>query len=413
MSEDNKPNNKRRKVIRFLSKVLAVIVLQLILIPFFSMIFIYHSPFHKFRDSIVVQAMNTHQQHYWATWFLPKSTIDQVMEKANPVMANEVQDISSIQISKNIPEPTPPVPSKTPVKTSVTYAPATVPSKTPDNTSVTCAPTAVPSEILDNTSVTQEPTAKPSKKRGKSNVTTVPTVAPVGKDLDSGATIVDISTKSYHGKLMIISEPSRVCIGMTQDPKKRRVRLATIVSSYNACGGVNAGGFLDDNFIETGSTPAGIVIIDGKIVAQQEDLKEFNVIGFNQDNVLVINNKMTIDEINNANLRCAVSFGPALILNGISLVVSGGNSLQPRTIIGQRKDGTVLLMTIDGRQAGSSGANFSMVVEEMLKYGAYNAANLDGGSSTVMCWGGKVLNSPCSDKNGRAIATAILVMPKN
>ena len=63
--------------------------------------------------------------------------------------------------------------------------------------------------------------------------------------------------------------------------------------------------------------------------------------------------------------------------------VSGWN---PRTAIGQRADGAVIFVCIDGRQAGSVGGKYADVIDIMLEYGAVNACNLDGGSSTVMMY---------------------------
>ncbi len=223
--------------------------------------------------------------------------------------------------------------------------------------------------------------------------------------------VVNITGKTFEGKLMLIPDPAKITLGMAPKLGKAGAPLSEIVSASNALGGVNAGGFLDDNLTGTGANPDGIVIQDGQIKFQQAENNSFSVIGFNKDNVLVISNGMTLDEIQKSNLRCAISFGPALILNGKPLVTSGGSSLQPRTAIGQRKDGTVLLLVIDGRQKETAGANYTDAMNVLLQYDAYNAANLDGGSSTTMNYMGKTINSPCNINGERSVATAFLVMP--
>ena len=222
--------------------------------------------------------------------------------------------------------------------------------------------------------------------------------------------IFDITGKTFEGKLMLIQDPSKVTIGLAPKLGQIGAPLSQIVAANNALGGVNAGGFQDDNFTGTGAKPDGIVVQDSQIKFQKSGQDSFSVIGFNQDNVLVISNDMTLNEIKKNNLRCAISFGPALILNGKPLVSSSGTSLQPRTAIGQRKDGTVLLLAIDGRQQKSAGANYTDVMDVLLQYGAYNAANLDGGSSTTMNYMSKTINSPCDINGERSIATAYLVM---
>ena len=112
--------------------------------------------------------------------------------------------------------------------------------------------------------------------------------------------------------------------------------------------------------------------------------ESYDLIGFDNNNVFVIGN-MTGQQAVDRGIRDAVSFGPFLILNGTPLEVSGmGGGLNPRTAIGQRADGAVLLLIIDGRQAHSLGASMNDLINEMLDFGAVNAANLDGGGSTVL-----------------------------
>jgi exopolysaccharide biosynthesis protein len=110
-------------------------------------------------------------------------------------------------------------------------------------------------------------------------------------------------------------------------------------------------------------------------------------------------------------IRDAISFGPALIINGKPLIKKGdgGWGIAPRTAIGQRKDGTILLLVIDGRQKSSIGATLKDVQNVLLEYGAYNAANLDGGSSTTMYYNGNLINSPSDILGERAIPSAFII----
>jgi exopolysaccharide biosynthesis protein len=106
----------------------------------------------------------------------------------------------------------------------------------------------------------------------------------------------------------------------------------------------------------------------------------------------------------------AISFGPALIINGESVPILGsGGGLNPRTAIGQRADGAILLLVIDGRQPHSIGATLRDVADVMADFGAVNAANLDGGSSTLMVYNGEILNSTSLLTGPRRIPTAIVV----
>lgn len=105
--------------------------------------------------------------------------------------------------------------------------------------------------------------------------------------------------------------------------------------------------------------------------------------------------------------------GPFLILNGEPLTVPDttvyGGGKNPRTAIGQRADGAVLLMVVDGRQAESIGATFKDMTYLMLEYGAVNASCMDGGTSTQMVYEGEVVNKPYSPTGPRRCPTGFLV----
>ena len=84
----------------------------------------------------------------------------------------------------------------------------------------------------------------------------------------------------------------------------------------------------------------------------------------------------------------------------------------PRTAVAKLKDGKFLMITVNGRSAESVGINLLELAQMLLKFGAMDAMNLDGGGSTTMFLDGKVVNQP-SDKEGeRKVGDAILVFPR-
>lgn len=119
------------------------------------------------------------------------------------------------------------------------------------------------------------------------------------------------------------------------------------------------------------------------------------MVGFTNDNKLVLG-KFSKSEALNMGIRDAVEFGPFLIINGEASKVlgNGGWGIAPRTAIGQRQDGIVLFLVINGRIPTSIGADMNDLIEIMQKYGAYNAANMDGGSSTELVINNKIINKP-------------------
>lgn len=224
--------------------------------------------------------------------------------------------------------------------------------------------------------------------------------------------IIEIKGSTYNGKLMIVHDPSRVVVstsgGYGENAKGQT--LANLVAKENAVAGVNAGGFADENGMGSGGQPLGLVIKDGVILAGAE--VKSCVIGFDRNDTLIVGT-MTGYEALERGMRDAVSFGPVFIVNGKRSDIYGtGGGLNPRTCIGQTADGSVLLLTIDGRQATSLGATYGDCIDILQSYGAINAANLDGGSSTSLYYNGEYINVSASVYGPRDLPTAFVVLPE-
>ena len=124
--------------------------------------------------------------------------------------------------------------------------------------------------------------------------------------------------------------------------------------------------------------------------------------GFDKDDKLVLG-RISDRQALNMGLRDAIEFGPYLIINGKRSFVrgNGGWGIAPRSAIGQRQDGIVLFLVINGRLTTSIGADMVDLCDIMENYGAYNAANLDGGSSSELVINNKIINTPVAGgKNG-------------
>lgn len=243
------------------------------------------------------------------------------------------------------------------------------------------------------------------------NIGTNETDTADGDDYDEdGIQIIDISNDTYKGKMMIVKDPSRVTVGISGQygASYSGKTVMDMAMNYDAVAAVNGGGFEDNNGVGNGGTPIGLVISDGELKYGSAG-SSYEVIGFDNNNNLVVG-KMTASEALSRGVRDALSFGPILIVNGQASQVNGsGSGLNPRTAIGQRADGAILLLVIDGRQVNSLGASYADVIDVMLEYGAVNAANLDGGSSSLMYYKGEYINSCASLYGPRNMPTSIIV----
>ena len=230
------------------------------------------------------------------------------------------------------------------------------------------------------------------------------------KEPEEPIEIINVSGSTYKGLMMIVKDPSRVKVGTSSATYSSDVpgkRVEEMIANYGAVAGINAGGFDDPQGYGNGGIPLGIVISEGEFKYGNLD-SSYELIGLNKDNVLIAGT-MTARRALETGIRDAVSFGPILVLNGESTQASQGGGLNPRTAIGQRSDGAILLLVIDGRQSSSLGASYADLAEIMIEYGAVNAANLDGGSSSVMYYKGELLNSCASLSGPRRMPTCILV----
>lgn len=222
--------------------------------------------------------------------------------------------------------------------------------------------------------------------------------------------IVPISGSTYNGLVALIHDPARVSVGTCGafGPDACGKTVATMAEEAGAVLAVNGGGFYDPGGQGNGGIPDGIVIQEGRL-AWGELNTTYEVIGFDNDNKFIIGN-MTGQEAIDRGVKSALSFGPFLIVNGKPVWNGGfGSGVNPRTAIGQAADGTVIIVVIDGRQPNSLGATMTDLINIMTEFGAVNAANLDGGSSSVLYYQGEYINHYTSLYGPRTIATCILV----
>ena len=222
------------------------------------------------------------------------------------------------------------------------------------------------------------------------------------------------SGDTYNSHIMIVKDPARVYMGTSTEKFSTAIpgKRITEVMAENAdvIAAINAGAFNDDGTASStvGSTPLGLVMSGGNCVwtsGKQPGLEGFA--GFNEDNILVVSkSNLTKAQAEEMKIRDGCCFGPVLIMNGeVNLEAYNDKSgFNPRTAIGQRADGAVIFVCIDGRQAGSMGGYYSDIIDIMQEYGAVNACNMDGGSSSVMMY---------RDVNGKLGTAGETVMVNN
>lgn len=201
--------------------------------------------------------------------------------------------------------------------------------------------------------------------------------------------VFEISGSGYNGWVTVIYDPTR--IHLVTSSSSSGAKVSTLASKYNAIVAVNGGGYTLGSREKTSS---GGLLVDGEVMF--ESYQTESLITMNNAGKLIL----TYDTVENlaeeGETDWAVCFAPFLIVNGQQSVFNGNaGGQQPRTAIGQRPDGIIILLTINGRGAdGSLGINYSDMTEIFRRYGCINAANLDGGGSTALLINNELINTP-------------------
>lgn len=329
--------------------VILISIISIFVLGLGGGLFLMYGPYAGFRNWLITTAMTTMNHQYLATWFYSDSTIEKVLASNRIIEPDEDSNTSLIDINT-------------------------------DNTNSVVYKDEYDREILDH-------------------------------EEDASYKIIEINENGYKGYLAAVYDPSKIKLVTSQYNYKGEY-LVDMANRVGAVLAINGGGFADDGGEGNGSTPTGIVIAGGKIL--NNSWSGQGIIGFTEDNKLFLG-KISAGEAINRGIRDAVEFGPFLIVNGevSSVVGNGGYGVHPRSAIGQRKDGIVLFLVIDGRSVSSLGADMDDLISIMKRYGAINAANLDGGNSSVLVEKGKILNNPINwynQKQTRPIPNGFVVV---
>ena len=345
----DKEENKKNKKMTWKKVLMTLIILAIIGVTAGG--FLLYGPWSGFRDWLITTAMTTMTHQYFATWFYDDDTIQEALNKNKVEEIDEITNANTIIINHT-----------TPKKEYANEYERAVLEKDPDN---------------------------------------------------DDYKIIEIEGKGYSGYLAVIYDPSRIKTVYTKKLGTSGQYLTQMAKDNDALIAINGGGFEDPNFNSNGADPLGITFSGGKLITSKSWNGSGGLIGFTEDNKLVLG-KMTVKQAQEMKIRDGVTFGPFLIVNGkpSKVLGNGGWGTAPRTAIGQRQDGIVLFLVIDGRTVSKPGADMNDLIEIMQNYGAYNASNLDGGTSSVMVVNGEIINDPIDSSGAhrtRYISTGFIL----
>jgi exopolysaccharide biosynthesis protein len=224
-----------------------------------------------------------------------------------------------------------------------------------------------------------------------------------GKIID----VEDIAGRGWVGKKMVVYDPRAIRVVVPSTVGQGET-ISSMVNRTGALAGINGGGFDDPQGLGNGFAPIGVIMSGGKILYTSVDgTVPQQVVAFDKTGKLIIG-KYSIDELLALHVTDAVSFYPRIIANGKALPIVG-DGLNPRTAIGQRADGVIVMIVIDGRQTKSIGASLKDVQDLLLKEGCVNAGFLDGGASSEMVVGSDLITHPSSRYGERRLPSGLLI----
>lgn len=209
--------------------------------------------------------------------------------------------------------------------------------------------------------------------------------------------VITFEVNGCDAYLAVIYDASKIRVGVSKNIGRSGQYIYDMAREQGAVLAINGGGFYDPNYNGNGANPIGVTIADGKIITDEPyDSMNGGIIGFDLENRLVLLRDASAKDAISYGLRDAVTMGPFLIVNGTMADIkgNGGWGYGARTAIGQRKDGIVLMLVVDSNEFRTKGASIKDLAEIMQKYGAVNAANLDGGTSSALVINNKLINDP-------------------
>ena len=207
--------------------------------------------------------------------------------------------------------------------------------------------------------------------------------------------IVRVEGSGYQGVLVIAKDPSLLRCCLSSHIGAYGEYLEDLVKNNDGVIGITGSGFIDTNGVGSGGDLAGYTMCEGREYGVHYGYGKKRIELHDDDRLYITD---AYNEVGKGTTD-AVEFSPALIIDGKVLVddLSGFTSIQPRAVIGQTRHGEVLMLVIEGRLPGRSlGVGLPECTNIMMRYDAYQAMNLDGGTSAVIWYNGEYITK-CSN----------------
>ncbi|MDS0527900.1 phosphodiester glycosidase family protein [Clostridium sp. SHJSY1] len=223
----------------------------------------------------------------------------------------------------------------------------------------------------------------------------------------------------FKGYALIVSDPTRVKIGVSTTLGTSGETVSQIAENYGAEAAINGGYFTDEKGAEkwtsNGGIASGFLMSEGKVKNNSAPNTKGPILSITKEGKLLISDTtptalLSKKKDDKNTITEAMSYVTTLVKNGKPVTIAKDEGSAPKTMIGQRTDGSMVLVVLD---SSLPGGRICATLEEarkvMLDLNCYTAVNLDGGKSTTMYYKGEVINNPSYALGERPISSGFVV----
>lgn len=391
-SEEPKKKNRLKKWgIRSLVTLVVLVVLYLTAvysnIPFIA----------KWRTIYIETAMSTMNHKWLATYFIPKSVIDEVMAKRQ----EEFDKQADLQSSWGTEEEDSETETEEENIAEKEFYEKYWELDTPSIRNYFASNASLVANGYDSILI--------EDLEGDLGLKTASDDSLLVLDTENNLMVIGVAGNQFVGKLAIVKNPEQVELIKASAFGSVGEMVESIGQRTDSLIAINGSAFVDPKGHGSGGTLNGVMLLDGQAYGTAKN-GYWKLVGMKNDNRMYISNYYQTNDV--SNYKWGLEFFPALIVDGQN-VVDGtfGMGLQPRTAIGQSRNGDCMMLIIDGRQPGYSvGCTVADCSKILERYGAFQAMNLDGGSSSVMWYRGQLITRSSSvSKRGRYVPSGLVI----
>lgn len=391
-SEEPKKKNRLKKWgIRSLVTLVVLVVLYLTAvysnIPFIA----------KWRTIYIETAMSTMNHKWLATYFIPKSVIDEVMAKRQ----EEFDKQADLQSSWGTEEEDSETETEEENIAEKEFYEKYWELDTPSIRNYFASNASLVANGYDSILI--------EDLEGDLGLKTASDDSLLVLDTENNLMVIGVEGNQFVGKLAIVKNPEQVELIKASAFGSVGEMVESIGQRTDSLIAINGSAFVDPKGHGSGGTLNGVMLLDGQAYGTAKN-GYWKLVGMKNDNRMYISNYYQTNDV--SNYKWGLEFFPALIVDGQN-VVDGtfGMGLQPRTAIGQSRNGDCMMLIIDGRQPGYSvGCTVADCSKILERYGAFQAMNLDGGSSSVMWYRGQLITRSSSvSKRGRYVPSGLVI----